>query len=120
MQLYRLHNIVIQRLWNLFIDVVAQRCYNITVLKGRGKNEDENESEAITMTRHNNIWYAVMQDSDDNDHGTGSKRYAEALRMARRLRRDSHAGAYIAVIDTADDYCIAEVHDLSDTHAPRI
>lgn len=46
------------------------------------------------------IWYAVMSDSEDNDWGTGSFDYDEALAMVQPFIPD---GGYIAVIDDGDD-----------------
>ena len=46
------------------------------------------------------IWYAVMSDSEDNDWGTGSFDYGEALEMVKPFISD---GGYIAVIDDGDD-----------------
>lgn len=58
------------------------------------------------------IWYAVMQDMDDNDWGTGSFDLDDAKRMAREYRAAGHSGAYIAVIE--NDVCIDEIHDIDD------
>lgn len=46
------------------------------------------------------IWYAVMSDPEDNDWGTGSFDYAEALEMVQPFVSD---GGYIAVIDDGDN-----------------
>lgn len=46
------------------------------------------------------IWYAVMSDPEDNDWGTGSFDYVEALEMVQPFLSD---GGYIAVIDDGDD-----------------
>lgn len=74
------------------------------------------------MAKHNghNVWYAVLRDNEDNDHGTGSFRFADALRMARKMRKEGDTDAHIAVIDPDDDFCLAEVHDLTDTIAPKL
>lgn len=49
------------------------------------------------------IWYAVEQDSEDNDWGTGSYDYREAVEMAKRYGKE----AQIAVIaDNDDPECI--------------
>lgn len=56
----------------------------------------------------NKIWYAVMSDLEDNDWGTGSFDYDEALEMVKPFIPD---GGYIAVIDDGDDpICIDEIH----------
>ena len=58
------------------------------------------------------VWYAVMRDRDDNDWGTGSRDYDEAVRMAQALRDDGYSDAYIAVIDDGDDpVCTDEITD---------
>lgn len=74
------------------------------------------------MAKYNghNVWYAVLRDNEDNDHGTGSFRFVEALRKARRMRKEGDTDAYIAVIDPDDDFCLAEVRDLTDTSAPKL
>lgn len=56
----------------------------------------------------NKIWYAVMSGPEDNDWGTGSFDYDEALEMVKPFILD---GGYIAVIDDGDDpICIDEIH----------
>lgn len=67
-----------------------------------------------------NVWYAVLSDREDNGHGTGSFQIREAVREARRLRKNGCPDAYIAVIDQEDDFCLAEIHDLSDARAPHL
>ena len=60
----------------------------------------------------NPVWYAVMRDRDDDDWGTGSRDYDEAVRMAQALRDDGYSDAYIAVIDDGDDpICTDEITD---------
>lgn len=60
----------------------------------------------------NPVWYAVMRDRDDDDWGTGSRDYDEAVRMAQALRDDGYSDAYIAVIDDGDDpVCTDEITD---------
>lgn len=52
------------------------------------------------MTKYvKTIWYAVMQDLDDQDWGTGSTRKREAIAMRNRMRRDGYKDAYIVVIE---------------------
>ncbi len=46
-----------------------------------------------------NLWYAVEMDAEDNDWGTGSYDYAEAVEMARRWGPE----AQIAVIEMGND-----------------
>lgn len=65
-----------------------------------------------TTTEEPRVWYAVQLDSEDTDHGTGSFDREEAICMARKYRASGYPEAYIAMIDTKDDYCIDELHDL--------
>ena len=52
------------------------------------------------MTKYvKTIWYAVLQDLDDQDWGTGSARKREAIAMRNRMRRDGYKDAHIAVIE---------------------
>lgn len=46
----------------------------------------------------NKYWYAVMQDDDDNDWGTGSYDLDEAQEMVKK-----YPEGYIAVIDEGGD-----------------
>lgn len=51
-------------------------------------------------------WYAVMQDSDDDDWGTGSYDLDEAKAMVAK-----YPDGYIAVIDVdGDPICVDEIH----------
>ena len=50
----------------------------------------------------NKLWYAIQEDDDDNDWGTGSYVYAEAVKMAKEQKC-----TIIAVID--GDECIEEI-----------
>lgn len=52
------------------------------------------------------LWYAVLIDDSDNDHGTGSFDKAEALKIAKTM-----SAKKIAVIDPKDDFCL-DVIDL--------
>lgn len=47
-------------------------------------------------------WYAVMMDKEDNDWGTGSFDYNEAVKMAQEMGAE-----LIAVI--SGDYCVDEI-----------
>lgn len=65
----------------------------------------EFKEEVKTMAK----WYAVMANADDDDWGTGSYCYDEAVCMAHTFGPD----AYIAVIEeSADKVCVEEIHDL--------
>lgn len=56
------------------------------------------------------IWYAVMQDNEDNDWGYGSGDLEEAKAMVAKHKAMGYVEAYIAVIDdTADPVCIEEI-----------
>lgn len=58
------------------------------------------------------IWYAVMYDHDDNDHGTGYHDYTSAAQAVRRLRSDGYPDAHIDIVSEDDDYCYASIYDL--------
>ena len=79
--------------------------------KGTAQKEEEK-----TM-KENNIWYAVMTDSDDTDWGTGSFDKNEALEMALK-NADIYPDSYIAVIDEtgAEKVCIAEIHSIAPSY----
>lgn len=79
--------------------------------KGTAQKEEEK-----TM-KENNIWYAVMTDSDDTDWGTGSFDKNEALEMALK-NADIYPDSYIAVIDdtSAEKVCIAEIHSIAPSY----
>ena len=56
-----------------------------------------------------NRWYAVMANENDDDWGTGSYCFDEAVCMAHMYGPD----AYIAVIEDGNDpVCVEEIHDL--------
>lgn len=65
-----------------------------------------------TATEENRIWYALMLDREDTDHGTGSFDREEAICMAREYRASGYPEAYVALIDPKDDYCIGEMRVL--------
>lgn len=54
------------------------------------------------------IWYAVMKDREDTDHGYGSHDIEEAKEMCRAMKEDN-PDSYIAVIDPKDDFCVEEI-----------
>ena len=59
----------------------------------------------------NKIWYAIMQDNDDQDWGTGTFDREEAIDRVKAMR-DEYPEAYIAVIDDDEDpICIEEIRD---------
>ena len=56
-------------------------------------------------------WYAVQKDTED-DWGTGSYDWAEAMEMLRKLRED-YPDALIAVIEESDNsVCVEEIREL--------
>lgn len=55
------------------------------------------------------LYYAVLRDHEDTDHGTGSFDRAEAIRMAKKLFDDDYVQVRIAVIDPDDDFCLEEI-----------
>ena len=54
------------------------------------------------------LWFAVMKDREDTDHGYGSHDLEEAEEMCREMKEDN-PDAYIAVIDPKDDFCVEEI-----------
>lgn len=53
------------------------------------------------------FWYAVMQDNEDTDWGTGSYDLAEAREMLK-----DYPDGYIAVIEEGSDpICVDEIRD---------
>lgn len=58
------------------------------------------------------IWYAIMADHEDTDHGTGDCSLDAVVDRALRII-DTYPDVYIAVIDSDDDTCLAEL-ELSD------
>lgn len=72
-----------------------------------GKDENELIEEQLIETSP--AWYAVGIDEDDNDWGTGSFDYTEAVAMARRMD-----AKYIAVIRLGDDPICERVIDLTE------
>lgn len=57
------------------------------------------------------LWYAVMMDNEDTDHGFGSFDLEKAIAIAKDARKSGDEDAYIAVIDPDDDFCIDEIRD---------
>lgn len=55
----------------------------------------------------NRLWYAVMQDNEDNDWGYGSYDLDEAMEMVKK-----YPEGYIAVIEEGNDpICIEEIRE---------
>lgn len=71
--------------------------------------EDEADMmcEALEELEHENTWYAVLMDKDDNDWGTGSHDKDEAFQMARDMDAQ-----YVAVIDNSNDPICTEILDV--------
>lgn len=72
-----------------------------------GKDEDELIEDQLVEV--DPAWYAIEMDEDDNDWGTGSFDYAEAVAMAKRME-----AKYIAVIRLGDDPICERVIDLTE------
>lgn len=58
------------------------------------------------------VWYAVVMDDEDNDHGYGSFDKAEAISMALKMR-DAYPDAHVVAVNPEDDFCIDIIRDLS-------
>lgn len=93
-------------------DVTSQIMELVAFLTPAEVEETEETTAEETTTEEPRVWYAVQLDSEDTDHGTGSFDREEAICMARKYRAAGYSEAYIAMIDTKDDYCIDELHDL--------
>jgi hypothetical protein len=52
------------------------------------------------------MWYAVVRDMEDDDWGTGSVNYDEAVKMVMDYRKDGYSDAHIAVIDDSTDNAV--------------
>lgn len=52
------------------------------------------------------IWYAAVYDQEDSDLGYGSTRKAEAIRMARAMRRAGYPNACVVVADSTDGFAL--------------
>lgn len=63
----------------------------------------------MAMYNGHKVWYAVCIDREDNDHGAGSYRKDEAIRMARKYRKEGNPDAYVVMVDPEDDYTIDEI-----------
>jgi hypothetical protein len=64
----------------------------------------------IKKEESRSIWYAVLEDNEDNDWGYGSHYLDEAKQMVDKFKSMGYDEAYIAVIDeTADPICIEEI-----------
>ena len=57
------------------------------------------------------VWYAVMMDNEDTDHGTGSFNKREAVKKAKWYRENGYPDAYIALIDPEEDFCFDEMRE---------
>ena len=54
-------------------------------------------------------WYAIMADTVDTDHGTGTFDYNLAIAELSRYRENGYKDAYIAIVDDDDDFVIDEI-----------
>lgn len=73
--------------------------------------EEEEPAEETEEAEETTVWYAVMRDREDTDHGTGSFDREKAISMALQYRASGDTETYVAMIDPKDDYCIDEMHD---------
>ena len=81
------------------IDTPLIEWYNIDTTEG-----NTSKKKGLIKMTENRLWYAVLTDREDNDWGTGSFDYSEAVEMAKF--RDC---TIIAVIDGEE--CIDEITD---------
>ena len=57
------------------------------------------------------LWYAVMIDNEDTDHGCGSWDKERALKSAKKTRELGYPDAYVAVVDPDDDFTLEVIRD---------
>ena len=57
------------------------------------------------------LWFAVMLDNEDSDHGLGFYQKEKAVKFTKNLRNDGYPEAYIAVVDDSDDFTVEEIRD---------
>lgn len=60
------------------------------------------------------LWYAVMIDNEDTDHGYGCFDKKIAIRTAKQMRSLGYSDGYVAVVDPEDDFCIGEIRDFDE------
>lgn len=58
------------------------------------------------------LWYAVLEDVEDNDWSDGSYNLSEAINMAKRLKEEGFPNASIAVIDEGSDPICVDIIDV--------
>lgn len=100
-------------------DVISQIMELVAYMMPAEENKAEENEEAAEKTgrkeeenmESKKVWYAVMKDNEDTDHGYGSHDLEKAIEMANKMRKSGDEEAYIAVIDPDDDYCIEEIRD---------
>lgn len=93
-------------------EVISQIMELVAFLTPAEEKKEEETEEVEEETEENAVWYAVMRDSEDTDHGTGSFDREKSISMALAYRSSGYKDAYVALIDPQDDYCIDELHDL--------
>ena len=59
----------------------------------------------------NKLWYAVMIDNEDTDHGLGCFDKKIAIRTAKQLRSLGYSDAYVSVVDPDDDFTLEVIRD---------
>ena len=66
---------------------------------------------AIRNYNDKSIWYAVLLDEEDNDFGTGSSDFDNAVDMLVKF-----GGEQIVIVDESDGFCLGEIHydDIAD------
>lgn len=59
-----------------------------------------------------NVWFAVMLDNEDKDHGMGSFDIYTALDIALKYRAKGYPDAYILAVDPEDDFALFDIRGL--------
>lgn len=98
--------------------------YLNAIIEERGIEDDHNEVNDLWESywqgdfsdapAPRKIWYAIMQDRDDTDWGTGTYDRQEAIEKVKSWREDGYPDAYIAVIEEGgnEPMCIDEITDI--------
>ena len=90
-------------------EVIADGYDEAVIVEGERDGDSYDDMALIYPDGHRedlkkNIWYAIQKDDDDQDWGSGSHDYQEAMRMAKEMGCKK-----IAVIEMGNDpICIEE------------
>ena len=95
------------------------------IVEGRGY-ETSSMPERITFDTNDYVWnernrewnpatwYAVVQDNENNDYGSGSYDLDSAKRDARWMREHGWLEAHVVAVDPTDGFALEEIRDIDD------